>query len=105
MDPIGIIIIAIVVAVAVYIFYRNWFTKKNGTETEAVVSRIEEYETTDSDGTSTSYNYYVRYHDEDGHPHEARISNMGFSRGLIVGDQIRIKYLPEKPGMAVWIRK
>ena len=104
MSPFAIIVLGVVAAVAAYMAYKIWITKKNGIEAMAVVSNIKEETTTDSDGSSTSYTYYVRYTTADGVQQEAKIANMGFKKGPEVGDRIRIKYLPEKPNAAVWIR-
>lgn len=104
MDPFAIIVLGLVVAVAAFMAYKIWITKKNGIETEAVVSNITEETTMDSDGSSTSYTYYVRYTASDGVQQEAKIANMGFKKGPEIGDRIKIKYLPEKPNAAVWIR-
>ena len=35
---------------------------------------------------------------------EATLSNPGFGKGLAVGAKIRIKYLPERPDVAVWVK-
>ena len=104
MNPFAIIVIALVAAAALFVGYKNLYTKKNGIETDATVSRIEEETQSDSDGISTSYNYYVRYTTAEGKSQEALITNPGF-KSLHIGDQIKIKYLPEKPIAAVWIKE
>lgn len=106
----GLFVAAVILAVAaaIYILYNIWYTKKNGTEAEAVITRIEEETTYDSDGASTSYDYYVLYTRTDGGASgqevEAKLTNPGFGRGLEVGKRIKIKYLPEKPNAAVWVK-
>ena len=60
MDAFTIIVITVVAAAAAFIFYKVQYTKKNGIEADAVVSRIEEENHVDSDGSSTSYNYFVK---------------------------------------------
>ena len=103
-----IIVIVLMAAAAIYIFYNIWYTKKNGTEAEAVITRIEEETSYDSDGASTSYDYYVLYTRMDGGASgqevEAKLTNPGFGRGLEVGKRIKIKYLPEKPTLVVWVK-
>ena len=104
MNAFSIIVIAFIAAVGLYVGYKTWYTKKNGIETSAFVTRITEDTQADSDGVSTTYNYYVQYTTDEGRSQEALISNPGF-KGFKVGDQIKIKYLPEKPNAAVWIKK
>ena len=104
MNPFAIIVIVLVAAAALYVGYKILYTKKNGIETSAVVTRITEDTQADSDGISTSYNYYVQYTTAEGQSQEALISNPSF-KSFKVGEQIRIKYLPEKPNAAVWIKK
>ncbi len=45
-------IIAVVVGGFVYSFYRNHVIKSQGMEADAFITRVEENETTDADGTS-----------------------------------------------------
>lgn len=104
MSPFAIIILVLVAAAAVYVVCRIMNIKKNGIETQAVVTRIEENVQSDSDGISVSYDYYVRYTTADGQTQEALITNPGFKK-LERGEQITIKYLPQKPNAAVWIKK
>ena len=99
MNIFAIIAILFIVAGAAYVFYNIHRVKKNGIETDAVITRIEDV----GMGTDTSYDYYVCY-TERGQKIEAKLSNPGFGRGLEVGAEIRIKYLPEKPNIAVWIK-
>ena len=104
MNAFAIVVIVFVAAVALVVGYRILYTKKNGIEAEATVTRIEEDCQADSDGISTTYNYYVRYTSAEGESHEALITNPGFKK-LKVGECIRIKYLPQKPNAAVWLKK
>ena len=107
MNPIFYVIIG-VVAVAVIagiIFVVMRYTKinKNGIVTTAIISRIKEIESNDSDGsTSTSYEYYVKYTTEAGETIEAKLG--GASRFAKVGDEVRIKYLPEKPKYVIRVK-
>ena len=100
MNPLAIAAIVFVVAAAAYVFYKIQYTKKNGIETEAVITRIED----EGIGTDTSFNYYVRY-TMNGQAIEAKLSNPGFGKGLEVDAQIRIKYLPDQPNIVVRVRE
>ena len=72
-------------------------------EADAVVSRIKENESTDSDGSlSVSYEYYVQYYTQSGELVEAKLGNPPYD--LIQGTQLRIKYLPEKPNYAIFVK-
>ncbi len=106
MNLFAIIVLLFIAAVAGYIFYKIWYTKRNGIEADAVVTRIEEESGFDPDVT---YNYYVRFTRSDGEMNgqeaEARLSNPGFGKGLEVGARIRIKYLPENPKAAVRVEQ
>lgn len=63
----------------------------NGTETDAVVSRV--VESWDPDTASSSYTTYVEYRDETG---ELRESPMSLSSTVEfgTGEKVRIKYIP-----------
>ena len=91
--------ILLIIAGAGFIFYNIQRVKKNGIETDAVITRIEDVGL----GIDPSYDYYVCY-TESGQRIEAKLSNPGSGRGLEVGAEIRIKYLPEKPNIAVLIK-
>ena len=99
MNPFAIIVILFIIVAAGYVFYNIQRIKKNGIETDAVITRIEDVGT----GTDTSYDYYVCY-TERGQKIETKISNPGFGKGLEIGAEIRIKFLPEKPNIVVWIK-
>ena len=99
MNPFAIIVILFIIVAAGYVFYNIQRIKKNGIETDAVITRIEDVGT----GTDTSYDYYVCY-TERGQEIEAKISNPGFGIGLEIGAEIRIRFLPEKPNIVVWIK-
>ena len=95
----AILIILAIIAGAAYIFYKIHYTKENGIETDAVITAVED----EGLGADASYTYYVRYY-MNGQTVEARLSNPGFGKGLEPGAQIRIRYLPEKPETAVWVK-
>ncbi len=99
LNPSAILIILFVIAAAAYVFCKIHYTKKNGIETDSTVTAIED----EGLSTDASCNYYVKYI-VNGQAVEARLSNPGFGKGLEVGTQIRIKYLPEKPKTVVWVK-
>ena len=93
----------VVVGLAVYSFLRNNKIRKEGVEADAVVSRIEEQESANSDGSfDTTYTYYVNYRTQDGQTVEAKLNRAPVRTR--VGDQVRIKYLPEKPKYALLVK-
>ena len=99
-------IIAVVVGGFVYSFYRNHVIKSQGMEADAFITRVEENETTDADGTSgTTYDYYVRYTDQSGVMREALLTNTYTHRNLVPGDRLKIKYLPGKEKLAVMVKE
>ena len=61
MDTFSLVIIVVVAGSFLYAGYNIWRTKKNGIETDAFVTRIEERESHDSDGVTYYDDYYVRY--------------------------------------------
>ena len=92
---IAVVAIALV-AGAVFTIKRNMAIQKNGVEADAVVSRIEENETDNDDGSrDISYTYYVRYQAQDGREVEAKLGSE--PPHAVVGSKLRVKYLPEKP--------
>ena len=66
---------------------------REGLEADAVVSKITEYQ--DSDSVSSSFRIYVKYTDEDGIAHESTLS-ASEAFHFSVGMNVRIKYLPGK---------
>lgn len=107
MNPLFYVIIPVVAVVAiiaiVFTVKRYMAIKKNGVETDAVVSRIKEVETHNDDGSfDTSYTYYVKFTTQDGQVVEAKLG--GAPRFTREGDQLRIKYLPEKPKNVILVK-
>lgn len=102
-DYLVIGIIAAVVIVAAFYIIKVLTIRRKGIETEGVISRIEEQSTVDGDGSlDVTYTYYVVFRTQDGQEVEADLNHApGHIR---VGDQVRIKYLPEKPKHAVLIK-
>lgn len=102
-DYLVIGIIAAVVIVAAFNIIKVLTIRRKGIETEGVIFRIEEQSTVDGDGSlDVTYTYYVVFRTQDGQEVEADLNNApGHIR---VGDQVRIKYLPEKPKHAVLVK-
>ena len=110
----GIAFIVIVIAVLVIMTAkRNNEIKRDGLETDAVVTRVRENPSTDEDGHITSYTYtfYVTYRTQAGQTVEAqlasgksfdvRIGKKVWDRDLHEGSHVRIKYLPDKPNYVI----
>ena len=98
----GVVVVGIVGGI-IFTIMRTNAIKKNGIEANAVVSRIKEQESTDSDGfTDTTYIYFVKFTTQDGQEVESRLSNPP-SR-IKVGDSLTIKYLPNKPKLVITIK-
>ena len=102
---IPVIFIVVFAGGIAFAFYRNHIIKSQGIEADAFITRVEERDSTDSDGsTSTTYNYYVRYTDQGGVQREALLTNTYTQRNLVPGDRLKIKYLPGKEKYAVMVR-
>ena len=98
----GVVVVGIVGGI-IFTIMRTNAIKKNGIEANAVVSRIKEQESTDSDGfTDTTYIYFVKFRTQDGQEMEADLNHASGRTRL--GDKVKIKYLPEKPKHAVLIK-
>ena len=99
----GGVLAAVLIVGLIYTIKRNQKINSQGIETDAVVSRIKEIESRDSDGAiTTSYEYYVRYQTETGETVEAKLGNA--PRRVREGDALRVKYLPEKPKFALVVK-
>jgi hypothetical protein len=99
---IGVVVIVIVGGI-IFTIVRTNAIKKNGIEANAVVSRIKEQENTDSEGfTDTTYIYYVTFTAQDGQSVEAKLGNPPSK--IKVGDELRIKYLPNKPKLVIAVK-
>ena len=89
----GVIITAIILAGVIWNFIRIIRVKMTEIETDAVVTRLEEHNTTDADGIpSEYYEAYVRYRTEDGRTVNASLANSDCF--LNIGDWVKIKYIP-----------
>ena len=82
---------------------RNRKIRKNGVETDAVVSRFEEEHTVSSgNGVDYTYTHYVTCRKPQGETVEAKLNHApGRTR---VGDTVKIKYLPEEPHFDVLMK-
>ena len=106
-------LLIVMVAAAIYTAKRNNEIKTAGIETDAVVSRIKEDVSTDTDngGTTVSYTYYVTYRTMAGETVEAqlasgksfdlKIGRHSWDADLYQGSKVRIKYLPDKPDYVI----
>ena len=105
MNPIAYVLIAVVLGVLVYNFFRNNQIKTQGIEVDGFITRVEETDSTGSDGDiTTTYHYYVRYKDQGGVSREAVLTNTYTKRDLVPGDRVKIKYLPGKENAAVMVK-
>lgn len=106
-------IVLLIVGLGIYNAKRNGAINKNGIEANAVVTRVKESVSTDSDGISdVSYTYYVTYQTRDGQSVEAQLGSgksvdvrigRAWDDDLHEGVSVRIKYLPEKPKYVIRI--
>ncbi len=77
--------------------------RRDGLETTAVVSRVEEYERADLDAPNTvSKNYYISYTNQAGEQVEALLGDQRVD-GLPIGSELKIKYLPDRQEYPVLI--
>lgn len=99
----SIIAVMMISLFGVYV-YRNYWgrilaAKRNGTETDATVCRIEQ-EVRYYHGEKFIYNVcYVRFLRPDGLENEAKLLNP--KKKLMPGATIRVRYLPERNDVAV----
>lgn len=99
---IGVIIALAITVIAILSIMQTNKVKRDGTEADAFVSRIDVDESIDSDGmTTTTRKYFVRCTGQDGKLGKARLVNP--RKGLVMGDRIKVKYLPESPKYAVMV--
>ena len=109
------VILILVVIGVVFTARRNKAIMRSGIETGAVVTRVQENESTDERGftTGVTYTYYVTYQTSDGRTVEAKLaSGKSFDakagknvwdRDLHEGSGVHIKYLPDKPDYVIRI--
>ena len=98
------IVVTIIAVVAIINIKRNSDVRKNGIRTSAVISRVRDNDTVDSDGAvSTTHTYFVEYKNQSGETIEAVLGNI-LDKYYKVGDQVEIMYLPEKENYAVVVK-
>lgn len=86
-------IITFVLASFLWTFFKIFRVRMMGIEADAVVTRMEEHETIDSDGLPNEYyDAYVRFQAQDGRTVNACLANS--SCFLNVGDWVKIRYIP-----------
>ncbi len=74
---------------------RIFIVKRDGIEVEAVVTYLDEYDSTDADGDLITHeSVYVRYRTQEGRLVETSLVNPKWN--MRVGDWVTIKYLPGK---------
>ena len=96
----------LVITFAAYIFRYYWWQliriRRYGTETDAVVSRMEETKRVSDGAEFPRRFYYVAFQRQDGYPNEARLLN---PKGpLLIGDRVRIRYLDDRNEYAVLMK-
>ena len=99
-EIIFILILAAFVIGGIWAFVVTKKTKKEGIETDALVSRVELHEWSGGIGDvgtqdTISEDYYITYANQKGQTVEALLSNPGDHK-FKEGDKIRIKYLPNR---------
>ena len=82
--------------------------KKEGIETDAVISRVELHEWSGGTGetwagNSVTEEYYITFTDQEGRAAESLLSNPG-KHTFKEGDKVRIKYLPDRPDYPVLVK-
>ena len=88
-----VLIIAFIAASFLWTFFKIIRVKMLGVEVNALVTRLEEHETTDADGIPNEYyEAYIRYQTQDGRTVNTSLANS--NTFLNVGDWVRIKYIP-----------
>lgn len=76
--------------------------KKDGIETDAVVSHIEREVRTSNGAEFPRQFFYAVFLTQDGLKNEARLLNP--KKTLCVGDRIRVRYSPEKKDVAYLVK-
>ena len=103
-----IFVFIFILGVLIYNIVMNNRIKNEGFEAQAIVSRIDInvtetiHEGSNITDTDTTKTYYVKYKDQFDNEYEAKLNNPSWN--LKEGDNITIKYLPEKPEVVVKIK-
>ena len=101
---IPVLLIGSIVAYYIYKISTNRKMKKEGIETEAVVTRVRTEIGSATDNNSTYSIYYVEYTNRAGQKIEAELINEP-ARDVWEGSTITIRYLPDKPNKALCNKK
>lgn len=88
---IGAILVAVVIIRVVLTLRKTRRIDREGIETDAVVSRVED--TSDPDSATSSYSTYVEYRDENGEMRESYMA-LTVRPEYAVGQKVRIKFVP-----------
>ena len=88
---IGIIVVGIFVVQAARVLRKAKKIDRDGIETDAVVSRVEEL--WDPDTASSTYTIYVKYYDENGKYWESAMA-LSSEISYDTGERVRIRFLP-----------
>ncbi|MBP3891881.1 MAG: DUF3592 domain-containing protein [Solobacterium sp.] len=101
---IGILLWIVLGILAFFVFGYTTLMKKriakDGLETSAVVTKIEEL--LDPDTITSDYRWYVEYYDEKGERQQGMLFKCP---DLKVGDKVRIKYHPKNHNYAEYVRQ
>ena len=96
------VILLFIVAGGIWAFIFSQKIKREGIETEAVVSRIKKNVWTEETGPDTvTLEYYVSYTNQEGQTVEAVLSHVPKKRYLEEGSRVKIKYLPSRQDYVV----
>ena len=88
---IGAALVIIPVVIVAFTLMKARRIDRDGIETDAVVTRVEE--NVDPDSASSSYSTYVEYEDENGERRESYMA-LTMHPEYEVGQKLRIKYVP-----------
>ena len=107
-EIIFIVILAAFAIGGIWAFVVSKKVKKDGIETDAVVSRVERHEWSGGTGDtwagdSVTEEYYITYTNQEGQAVEALLTNPG-NHTFKEGDKIKIKYLPERQDYPVLVK-
>ena len=99
----NIIAMIMLLIFGIYVFRKDGWriiqAKRNGIETDACVSRIEEDKKVSDGADYYRHYYYVVFRTNEGLQNEARLINP--RGGLVAGSTVKVKYLPERNDYAV----
>ena len=107
-ETVFIIVLAAFAAGGIWAFAVTKKVKKEGFETDAVVSRVEQRVWNGSTGAdagpdNVTEDYYITYTNQEGQTVETLLSNPG-DHVFREGDRIRIRYLPDRQNYPVLVK-